>query len=103
MVRKHEWKEFEKAAREIFVKNPESTRMSMKQTTKAIEKDGTLKRKQVVFLKVTDNKQTITFETSERHALKRICSLNRWFIVRMASTSDDQLKEEATIKQKIAH
>lgn len=99
MVRVHEWKQFELQAREIFAKNPESTRLSLKQSTTT--DDTTTKRNVKVLIKVTDNKRTITYQTTERFGAKRMGALTQWFTVRMAST--ENVKDEAALKQKLIH
>ena len=98
MVHVHSWKQFESLARGIFAKSPETTRLSLKQTAKT--DDGNKKNVKVV-LKVTDNKETITYETTERFGAKRIASLTQWFTIRMASTLPDM--DQASLKQKLIH
>ena len=97
MVRLHEWKEFESNARDMFAKSPNSTRFSMTQKTKTIEKDGMPKKKVRVVLKVTDGSKTVTYETNERFYVKRISTITQWFVVRMAtvenSTPENVLKQ----------
>ena len=100
MVRKHEWKDFERSARELFAKNPACTRFSLKHTSKTISET---QKKQTVVLKVTNNIETITYETNERFGVKRISALTRWLTIRMASTSPEQVKDEASLKQKLVH
>lgn len=97
MVRVHEWKVFENRARDLFAKNPESTRFSIKHNTSTVEKES--KKKVSVVLKVTDDKQTITYETCERFSVKRISALIKWFTIKMASTPVDSLTDENSLKQ----
>ena len=98
-MRVQEWKEFERKARDLFASSPDATRFSIKQTTKTKEKDGVMKKKVAVLIKVTDNKETISYETTERFAAKRIATLMQWFTVRMASTTEEQLADPHTLKQ----
>lgn len=101
MVRIHKWKEFENQCRDIFAKNPDSTRFSIKQTTSTaeIEQDAQPKKKVVVVLKVTDDKQTITYETPERFYIKRISALMKWFTVKMASAPVEDIRDETALKK----
>jgi hypothetical protein len=101
MVRIHDWKEFDRSARDIFAHDPENTRFVIKQATTSTEKEGIVKKKVTVTLRVTDDKKTITFETTERCFVKRIGRLTRWFAVRMASTAEDLAKGESSIKAKL--
>ena len=94
-----EWKEFERQARELFANSPDATRFAIKQTTKTKEKEGVMKKKVAVVIKVTDNKQTISYETTERFAAKRIAALMQWFTVKMASTTEEQLADPQALKQ----
>jgi hypothetical protein len=100
MVRVHEWKEFELSAREMFAKSPTTTRFSVNQKTKSVEKDGVPKKKVSVTLKVTDGPKTISYETTERFYLKRISTLMQWFTVRMSTVED--LTAENVLKQRLS-
>lgn len=97
MVRVHEWKVFENQARDLFAKNPDNTRFSIKHNTSTVENDS--KKKVSVVLKVTDDKQTITYETCERFSVKRISALMKWFTIKMASTPIESLTDENSLKQ----
>lgn len=102
MTRIHKWSRFEEEARGIFAKSPNNTRYSMKQRTKTTEdEDGKIRKKVCVILRVTDDVKTVTFETTERHSIKRISSLMKWFCVKMVSVGEDELKEESSIKARL--
>ena len=101
MVRIQEWKKFEMQARTIFAKSPDTTRFSIKHTTTSAEKDGIPKKKVNAVIKVTDDKETITYETTERFAVKRISTLMKWFTVKMASTTEEELKDVPALKQRL--
>ena len=101
MVRIHEWKTFENRARDVFAKNPLKTRYSFKHNVKSAETDGVLKKKVVVVIKVTDDTETITYKTNEKAVVKRLTKLNKWFAVKMSTTEEEQLKEEAVLKARL--
>lgn len=101
MTRIHEWKLFEQQAREIFAKNPDACRFSLKQSTRTNDKDGVPRKRIIVILRVTDDKRTITYETNERFAVKRMSSLMRWFTVKMASTPVEAIRDETSLLQKL--
>ncbi len=101
MVRIHEWKEFDRKSRDLFARDPENTRYVIKQNTKVDEKEGVPKKKVIVCLRVTNDKEVFTFETSERFNVKRIARLTRWFVIRMSSTPDENLKDQAGLRAHI--
>ena len=101
MVRVHEWKDFDWKSRDLFARDPENTRYVIKQDTKVTEKDGVPKKKVIVSLRVTNDKEAFTFETVERFNVKRISRLTRWFVIRMSSTSDEQLKDRIALRAHI--
>lgn len=102
MTRIHEWKLFEQQAREIFAKNPDACRFSLKQSTRTSDKDGEPRQRITVILRVTDDKTTITYETNERFAVKRMSSLMRWFTVKMASTPAEATSDETALHKKLS-
>ena len=99
MTRIHKWKDFETRSRDLFAKNPDSTRFSIKQTTSSVEKDGIPKKKVTVVLRVTDDKETLTYHTSERFSAKRIAALMKWFTVKMASAP---VLDQTALKQPLS-
>ena len=101
MTRIHEWKSFENSARDMFAKNPENTRYSFKHFVNTVDKDGVVKRKVAVVIKVTDNVKVISYETNERMVMKRLARLTKWFAVKMATTEEDQLKDEVALRAKL--
>jgi hypothetical protein len=101
MVRIHDWKEFDRKSRDLFARDPQSTRYVIKQNTATAEKDGVPKKKIIVTLRVTNDKEVFTFETAERFNVKRIARLTRWFVIRMSSTTDDQLKDQTALRSRI--
>ena len=101
MVRIHDWKEFDRKARDLFARDPQRTRYVIKQNTKTSEEDGVPKRKVLVTLRVTNDKESMSFETTERFNVKRIARLTRWFVIRMSSTSEEQLKDINGLRARI--
>ena len=101
MVRVHEWKEFDRKSRDLFAKDPQNTRYVIKQNTKTSEVDGVPKKKLVVSLRVTNDKEVLTFETTERFNVKRIARLTRWFVIRMSCTPDEHLKDQTALRARI--
>ena len=101
MVRIHDWKEFERTARNMFAHDPDNTRFIIKQNTTSVEKEGSMKKKVLVTLRVTDDKQAILFETTERCYVKRIGRLTRWFATRMASTVEELAQGESVIRARL--
>lgn len=65
--------EFDRLARSMFAANPTTCRFSVK----------TRNAEQRAVIKVSDDKQTITFTPSDANAVKRIEKLSRWFIEKM--------------------
>jgi hypothetical protein len=102
MTRIHKWSEFDDRARTIFANRPDSTRFSIKQTTRTREdKEGNIKKKVCVILKVTNDVDTVSYHTTERNSNTRISALMKWFSVKMISTSYDELKDETGLKAKL--
>jgi hypothetical protein len=101
MVRIHEWKEFDRKSRDLFARDPQNTRYVIKQNTTTKEDNGIPKKKIILTLRVTNDREALTFETSERVQLKRVANLTRWFVIRMSSTSEEQLKDAAALRARI--
>jgi hypothetical protein len=101
MVRIHDWKEFDRKSRDLFARDPQNTRYVIKQNTKTKEEDGIPKKRVVVILRVTNDRETVTFRTSERVNVKRIAHLTRWFVIRMSSTSEELLRDVTALRARI--
>ena len=65
------------------------------------DKDGNVKKKVCVILKVTNDVDTVSYHTTERNSNTRISALMKWFSVKMISTSYDELKDETCLKAKL--
>lgn len=82
-----------------------NSRFSIKHmtSTKSDENNPVPKKKCTAIIKVTDDKRTVTYHTTERAAAKRIARMTRWFITRMSTADPVEQADPSSLKQPLMH